>query len=192
MIAAFLLGLVMGFLGSIPTAGPVGMLVVARGLMGRPKTGFLVATGSTFAEMFYAFVAFWGFAAVMARFPHLTLAARVLPCVTFAALGLYLAVGANIAKNPTPARERGRKRTVLLGFGMTAVNPTLLVTWGAAAGVAHSTGLPATTVPGAILFALGAGAGGLAWFAVLLWLLARIRMRAPSLRLVLSATVGAV
>jgi threonine/homoserine/homoserine lactone efflux protein len=185
VLVTLFLGLLMGFLGSLPTAGPVGMLVVSRALMGRPRSGLHVALGSAVAEATYALVAFWGFAVVLARFPQLVAASRLLACVLFAAMGLYLVVRGIAPRAPGAPPDHGGQKSALLGFTMTALNPTLLLTWGSAAGVAHATGLPPVGQLAAIPFAIGVGCGSLGWFAILLWLLARVRVAPPTLALVI-------
>jgi threonine/homoserine/homoserine lactone efflux protein len=184
VVVTLLLGLLMGFLGSLPTAGPVGMLVASRALTGRPRSGLHVALGSAVAEATYALVAFWGFAVVLARFPQLVAASRILACILFAAMGLYLVLRGVAPTVPGVPLDRGGQRSALLGFSMTALNPTLLISWGSAAGVAHATGLPPAGQLAAIPFAVGVGCGSLAWFAILLWLLARVRVQAPTLAIV--------
>ena len=190
MVATLLLGFVLGFLGSVPTAGPVGMLVVSRALVGRPRTGLHIALGSALAETTYAVVAFWGFTAVLARYPHLVAASRISACVLLVALGLYFVVRGPTGGSSQAAQDRGGPRSALLGFTMTALNPTLLVTWGAAVGIAHSTGIAASSSSAAISFGLGAGAGILSWFTILVWLVARVRLRPASLNIIVRAMGG--
>ena len=185
-----MLGTTMGFFGSVPTVGPIGMLVVSRGLMGRPRTSRHIAMGSAVAEGAYALVAYWGLTKVLARFPSLLSTSRVLACGLLVALGLYLAVRGATSKSAGAEEDRGGPRSALLGLSMTALNPTLLVTWGAAVGIAHSTGLASSAPWAALPFGLGAAVGILAWFEVLMRIVSRVRMTPPKLDVAVRATGG--
>jgi threonine/homoserine/homoserine lactone efflux protein len=225
MALAFLLGLVCGFVGSIP-AGPTGALVFERGLAGRMREALAIAAGASLAESLYALLAFLGLTAIFARFPWLLQASRLAGAVILAGLGLWFALGKRAAEargpeaaagaqadgargaeaQPAPDAESARpapdaekpapgakssKRLALLGHGgpgllgfvVTAANPTLLVTWSAAVTILHgATGMPAKAA-NSIPFALGVALGIAGWFATLLSLLHRNRARlSPALR----------
>jgi threonine/homoserine/homoserine lactone efflux protein len=190
VLPTLLLGFALGFLGSVPTAGPVGMLVVSRVLMGRPRTALHIAAGSTLAETVYAFAAFWGFAAILARFPHLVATSRVVACVLLVGVGLYFIVRGPSQGAAAESHDRGGPRSGLLGLSMTALNPTVLLTWGAAVGIAHGAGIAVASPWAAIPFALGAGAGILSWFAILVWLVARVHLRPSTLNVIVRGLGG--
>ena len=190
MVATLLLGFVLGFLGSVPTAGPVGMLVVSRVLMGRPRTALHIAVGSTLAEAAYAFAAFWGFAAILLRFPQVIATSRVAACVLLVGVGLYFVVRGPSTGALKETHDRGGPRSLLLGLSMTALNPTILVTWGAAVGIAHGAGVAVTAPWAALPFAVGAGAGILSWFTILVWLVARVHLRPATLNVIVRALGG--
>ena len=65
----------------------------------------------------------------------------------------------------------------MLGFLLTAVNPTLIVTWTAAVAALSTTGLLDLNRGQALPFAAAAGTGIVAWFATLLWLVGKCRNR---------------
>ena len=46
MLTAWLAGVVMGFAGSVPVAGPINMLVFSYGLQGRLRPATLIAVGA--------------------------------------------------------------------------------------------------------------------------------------------------
>jgi threonine/homoserine/homoserine lactone efflux protein len=180
MIGSLVVGFVFAFIGSIPIAGPIAVVVLSKGLEHRNRAGIFIAIGAAVAEAVYAFLAFWGFSTVLARFPNLVPATRVAGCAILIALGVYLAVREPKAGEGAQRKDRtsGRgARNLLLGFWMTAVNPTLLVTWTAAVGAAHSTGVLDLQPRDAFPFSLGVCAGIIAWFAVLLALLGRFQSR---------------
>ena len=68
MLTAWLAGLVMGFAGSVPVAGPINMLVFSFGLQGRLRSATLIALGGALPEAFWAGLAFWGFTALLERY----------------------------------------------------------------------------------------------------------------------------
>lgn len=173
LVFAVLLGALMGFVGSIPVAGPISLLVVAHGTK-ESRLALGVAAGGAVAEALYAYAAFFGLAALLERHPELQTVTRVLGALTMTALGLHF-----VLKKPRPAEaepeQRGAfVRGVGLGFGVTIINPGFIATWSAATTVVVSSGLVPSLTPGAALpFALGAMAGIVAWFALLIALLRR-------------------
>ncbi len=182
MVAALLIGLSLSFLGSMPVAGPIAVVVLSRGLDNQPRFGLFVAIGAAAAECVYAGLAFLGIAAVLHRYPLLLPLSRLFACLLLTGLGAYF-----LLRPPNGAdsqeRETVRDRTstdlgsALLGFSVTALNPTLIVTWTAAVGAAHATGLLRARELDAIPFAGGVAAGIVAWFATLLTALARFRRK---------------
>jgi threonine/homoserine/homoserine lactone efflux protein len=187
MLSSLLVGLIFGFIGSMPIAGPIAAIVVSHGLERRARTGLFIAVGSAVAETIYAFMAFWGLTAMVSRFPVLLPISRLVGCAVLAALGVYFVARPAKRRKP-PRRERSPKgpRSLLVGFSVTIANPTLIVSWTAVVGVAHSTGLLRVDARDALPFAGGVGAGIIGWFVVLLWLLERFRER------VSAATLGHV
>ncbi len=178
MFWAVLIGLLLGFLGSMPIAGPTAVLVVSKGLDSEARSGLYVWLGSAVAEAIYAFIAFRGLAVLLSRLPHLLAASRLFACAILAALGVYFVTRRKRSVDSAhQKRSPAGPRSVLLGFTMTAVNTTLLLSWTAAIGIAHSTGLVRVDASNAFPFAGGVGVGIATWFALLVWLLARFRKR---------------
>jgi threonine/homoserine/homoserine lactone efflux protein len=174
-----LIGFAFGYLGSMPVAGPISVLVLHLGLAHDPLRALYVAVGGAVAESLYALLAFWGLSEVLTRYP------MVLPASRMAGSGLLLALGLVMllvrTRGATPKnqpRHRGRKRSFALGFLITAVNPTLIVTWTAAVAALHGTGLLAMNRSQALPFAAAACCGIVAWFLTLLGLVRRWRERA--------------
>lgn len=177
MAMAALLGFVLGLLGAIPVAGPVAVLVIARGLHGHIRSAILIATGSAVAEGGYAALAFWGLGALVSRNAWLDVASRGLAAGILAALAVVLIRGSE----PRPWREQpreGRPRGTggfALGFGIAALNPTLIASWTAAVTVLHATSLVGFTASNAGAFAVGTTLGIVTWSAVLVYLIWRLR-----------------
>lgn len=178
MIFALVIGFVFAFFGSIPIAGPIAVVVLSRGLEHRNRAGLFIAMGAAVAEAIYAFLAFWGFSAVLGRFPILIPATRLVGCTILILLGLYLALKTPKSKESAQVKDKSGVvgvRNILLGFTMTIVNPTLIVTWTAAVSAAHSTGILQLEPHNALPFSIGVCGGIITWFAILLALLARFR-----------------
>jgi threonine/homoserine/homoserine lactone efflux protein len=176
MLVALLFGFALGFFGSIPVAGPVAALVVARGMIGRRRSACGVAAGGALAEGIYAALAFLGFAELLARVPILQPITRGLAAAVLTVLGVLFLRHRTRPRQPEEARA-GLGGGFLLGFSITALNPTLIATWSAAAATLFSTGL--VTLEGALAlpFGLGVVCGIISWFCLLLVLLGRLRER---------------
>ena len=65
-MVAFALGILLGFVGSIPAAGPLLLLVIASGLEGQRRRALALAAGGALAESLYVALAFWWAKAVAA------------------------------------------------------------------------------------------------------------------------------
>src|SRR5262245_51966245 len=129
MLVALLSGLVLGFVGSIPVAGPTAVIVAESALDDRPRRGMAIATGAAIAESLYALVAFWGLTAILTRYPMLRPISRVVAGAILCLVGLYL-----MRRRARPALEAERHsprhaHELLFGFTITLLNPTLAVTW---------------------------------------------------------------
>ena len=93
MIAtAFLAGFCLGFVGSVPIAGPTALVVVDSTLENRPRKGLYVAVGAACAESIYAALAFWGLAHLFNNYPMIIPASRLLAGGVLILIGLYLAL----------------------------------------------------------------------------------------------------
>jgi threonine/homoserine/homoserine lactone efflux protein len=174
MLLPLLIGFAFGFLGSMPVAGPISLLVLHLGLAHDSRRAMYVAVGGALAEGLYALMAFWGLSAVLTRYPMVLPASRMLGSGLLMALGLVmLLTPAREAAPQAQSRGKGRKRSFTLGFLVTAVNPTLIVTWTAAVAGLHATGLLAMDRAQALPFAAAACCGIIAWFLTLLALVRR-------------------
>src|SRR2546429_7543427 len=131
-LRALRVGAVMGFVGSMPLAGPIAVLVLERGLVRRGREGLGVALGAAAGESVYAFLACWGVGAVLSTYPRVLPVSRLVGAGVLVVLGVYLAL-----RRPRPAPETsasapadGRKRRgFVLGASLTILNPTLIATW---------------------------------------------------------------
>lgn len=182
MLAAFLIALVLSFFGSMPIAGPIAVVVLSKGLDNKPRSGLFVAIGAAIAESAYAAVAFLGLTAALERYPLLLPISRIFGCLILVGLGVYFIV--RKAKQAEEKREAKKEEdktpttafnSAFLGLSVTALNPTLIVTWTAAVSAAQSTGLMRVNELDALPFGAGVLCGIIGWFATLLSLLTRFR-----------------
>lgn len=185
-IAVLITGFVLGFVGSMPISGPISVLVLTMGLRGEFRRAIGVAAGGAAAEAVYAFLAFWGFSRYLTRYPALTGAARITAALIL--LGIGWSLVRRRAPPPrkraaAPVRGRAAHGGFIIGFSISILNPTLILTWTAVTSIV----LLGDLVPGnpaeALPFCTGAGAGILAWFLVLLAILRKYqgRLRPESL-----------
>ncbi len=181
MLFAIIFGFGMGFLSAIPVAGPVSAMVIERALDRRYTAAILIAVGTAIAEGLYAALAVLGFAA-LADQPWVAPASKGLAGVVLIVVGLAFALRRPKPPpdddDPDALAERGPKKdaiwgNVLVGFTITAVNPTLLATWAAVTSMLVASEWvvlePATSIP----FGLAVGAGVTAWFVLLVALVKR-------------------
>lgn len=191
MLTAALLGFVFGFVGSMPVAGPVGILLFSRGLQDRMRSGVYLAVGSALAESVYAYLAFWGFSELLSTNAWIEPISRGLAAVLLTALGLHFMFKREQADAPAvkPDPAVGNKRSFLLGVTITALNPTLVATWGAAVAALHSFDLVTFGAERALPFSIGVLFGISGWCVLLLWLLGRFRGRFSRATLVLALRV---
>jgi len=168
MPAALIVGFLFGFFGSMPLAGPISVLVFSRGIEGRLKRAFSIGIGASFAEAIYAFLAFLGFAAFLADYEFVLPLSRALAAVILVALGVSFMRGRKAGDTesavPDRRKDRGAKGALVLGFTVTALNPTLVGTWTAATTMLYSTGLLRFEEAMALPFAFGVLVGDLLWY----------------------------
>jgi threonine/homoserine/homoserine lactone efflux protein len=180
LLAVCAVAFAFGFLGSMPLAGPIAVMVVSRAARRAFGEALHLGLGAAAAEAVYAGVALWGFATLLARHPDVVPLSHGVTAVVLGILGARFAVW-----KPRPRKDRHERRagTLVVGFTVSAINPTLFVTWSAAVAFLFSKGLAkgldASSWPAAVLFGLSAGAGVGAWFAVLVAGLRRLEGKLP-------------
>jgi threonine/homoserine/homoserine lactone efflux protein len=182
MLTVALLGFVFGFVGSMPVAGPIAILVFGRGLEGRLRSGVYLAFGAAIAESVYAYFAYWGFSELLTHHRWIEPVTRTAASVLLIGLGLHFTFGRKKPQELEPelADDRknvGNKRSFLLGFTITALNPALIATWSAAVTALHSFDAVDFAPRHALPFSGGVLLGIATWFTILLVLLGRFRGR---------------
>jgi threonine/homoserine/homoserine lactone efflux protein len=173
MLAALVIGFCFGFFGSIPVAGPIAAIVLKRGLTGRFASAAFVGIGGGIAEALYAFLAFWGYATWLADKPWVEPISRSVAAIILIALGISFARYRSKEGGTVTKVDESMPKSLLLGFTITALNPTLIVTWTAATTTLAASDIVTLEPIDAIPFSLGALAGIVGWFAMLTVLLRR-------------------
>lgn len=173
MLAALIIGFCFGFFGSIPVAGPIAALVLKRGLDGRFRSATAIGVGAAFAEAGYAFLAFWGFATYLTRYPIIEPLSRIFAGAILIGLGVTFARYKSAKLGGAAPGADSPGKSLLLGFTITALNPTFLATWAAATTTLYSSDLITLDPSDAIVFSLGALLGIIAWFGLFTGLLKR-------------------
>ncbi len=174
MLTAWVIGLALGIVGSIPVAGPTTALVLSLGLNGRYRSAALVGLGSAIPESTWACLALWGFAALVERHNWIEPASQTISVVLLVGVGAMLLVNARRpapSGSTNPAPETSAIRSLAAGLGLTGLNPTLIVNWAAAVALVYSLGLLEPAPRLAIPFGLGVGMGIMMWFLVVLRLI---------------------
>lgn len=177
LLIVTLVALVLGFVGSMPLAGPVSVMVVSRGAEARFSEGHRLAMGAAAAEGIYAAVAFAGFATLLVGHPSAVLAAKGITAVVLLVVGVQFARWK--LKEPTPEQARPARGAFRLGLTTSLLNPTLLVTWSAVTTAIYSRQTIDMKPWYAIPFGAAAAAGIAGWNAVLLALMRRYHSKLP-------------
>ncbi|MDP9037040.1 MAG: LysE family transporter [Myxococcota bacterium] len=173
-ICAIALGF--GFFGSMPLAGPIAIMVLSRAAAGKLAEAIRIALGAAVAEGIYAGLAFWGFTTFLARHEIVVPISHGVTAVVLVALGARFVFWKLTKKEDHRASSAG---SALLGFTVSALNPTLFVTWSAAVAFVYSKGLRETSAVLAIPFALCAATGVASWFLALGWVLKKYEGKLP-------------
>lgn len=199
MLIAALVGFVFGFIGSVPVAGPIAVLVLERSLAMRYADAEGIAVGGALAESVYAGAAFLGLGMLIERYPFLLVVARAVGALVLFGVAAALLRGRNRPPELKPyvSTAAGRARGFSVGFSVTAVNPTLLATWSVVVALAFSAFPLALTLHTAIAFPIGAFLGIASWLLIFVRILRRSGQKLSAnahdrMRLVMIAFVFAI
>ncbi len=162
-----MIGVALGYVGSIPAAGPLAMLIAAAALDRDRPRALRLAIGGARAEGIWAAIALLGVQRLLAAAPRAMFGLQVVAAIVLLGLGAsMLRSRAEKPEQPSSAAH------VLLGFVLVATNPGFLVAWTGFAA------LLATFHRVAFVFAIVAGAtvGIVLWFLTLYAIVARVRV----------------
>ena len=88
LLAVCVMALLFGFVGSMPLAGPIAILVLSRATQGRFGEALRIGLGAAVAEGLYAGLAFWGFTTFLARHAIVVPISHGVTAVVLLALGV--------------------------------------------------------------------------------------------------------
>jgi threonine/homoserine/homoserine lactone efflux protein len=180
VLVVSLIAFVLGFVGSMPLAGPISVMVVSRGVTGYFREALLLALGASLAEGLYAGGAFWGFSALLARYALAIPISHAVTSVVLIAVGIHFLRWKPTEEVEGAVAKRGAGRSAFaLGFTASIVNPTLLITWSAVTTAIYSRQIVHMTGLMAIPFGVAAAAGIAAWNVVIVAILKRYRHKFP-------------
>jgi threonine/homoserine/homoserine lactone efflux protein len=176
-LAICAVALAVAFLGSMPLAGPISVMTLSRAASGRFGEAFRIGLGAAVAEGIYAGLAFWGFATILPQ--H-----RLVAPISQGATSILLVVlGARFVfwQPPTERADprESKAGTLFLGFSISALNPTLLVTWTAVVAFLYSRGVERHSGIFAIPFGGCVAVGVAAWFVCLVKILRVFKNKLP-------------
>ncbi|MCA9519989.1 MAG: LysE family transporter [Myxococcales bacterium] len=177
MIVAAIFGFLFGFIGSMPLAGPIAAIVFSRAIDKRGRGALFVAYGGAIAEAVYAFFAFFGVSALMRAHPSIMPMSQGVAGAVLVILGVLFLRRDAEKESPIEARPDSAWRSALLGFFVTALNPSLIATWTAASATLAGTGWVDFSPHLALPFALGACVGISAWAGILVTWILKFRER---------------
>lgn len=175
-LAVCSLALVFGFFGSVPLVGPIAIMVLSRAARRRFDEARRIGLGAAIAEGIYAGVAFWGFATFLSKHEGIVPISHASSAVLLAALGARFVFWRPVEHTDRRATKAG---TALLGFSVSALNPTLLLTWSGAVAFLYSKGLDREPALVAVPFGASAAAGVGGWMVCFVALLQKFEGRLP-------------
>lgn len=180
LVAICVMAIAFGFVGSMPLAGPIAILAVSRATQKKYGDAARIGVGAAAAEGIYAGLAFWGYTTFLARHAIVVPISHGATAIVLVGVGIRFMVWTPTEGTKQSANHAG---TALLGFSVSAINPTLLLTWSAAVAFLYSKGLTEPPALYAVPFGLSAAAGIGAWFLALSALLRRYGGKLPTVAL---------
>ncbi|HVW30295.1 MAG TPA: LysE family transporter [Polyangiaceae bacterium] len=167
LVVAAVLGIAIAFIGSMPIAGPLAVLVLERAVSGKRAEGLFIAFGGALAEAVVAFVVALLFPLLFALSHVVVTVSRIAGAAIVGTIGLVLFVHPDVVKTPPTSRRSG---SFITGLVLSGVNPTLVATWTVVVATLNSHGLLGRSAAAASFFGLGVGAGVAGWFSLLVLL----------------------
>lgn len=131
IVTLSLVGLLVGFIFSMPIAGPISILVTSNALKGRVRYCNMAAIGASVADFVYVFCAVLGLTKFYAFFKP------AMPYILLGGMIFLFFLGYRIAKTRiekvsenTEANKTGSRRSgFVTGFLLNFLNPTLFISW---------------------------------------------------------------
>lgn len=155
LITISIVGLIVGFIFSMPIAGPISILVTSNALKGRIRYCNLATLGASFADFVYVFAAVYGLTKFYSAYKPF------IPYILLVGTFFLLYLGYKIAKtkidlehiddkNKLSGKVKKERSGFWTGFLLNFLNPTLFLGW-----------LTSSFIIISVVAALGFNTGGL-------------------------------
>ena len=164
LLVAAIFGTLIAFVGSMPIAGPLAVLVLERAVSGKRAEGIYIGLGGALAEAVVAFGVALLFPLLFALSDMVVWVSRIAGASLVGLIGLVLLVYPDIVKRPPTARRRG---SFITGLVLSGVNPTLVATWTVVVATLNSHGFLGRSAAAAAFFAIGVATGVAGWMTLL-------------------------
>lgn len=177
-------GFVFGFMGSVPLAGPIAIMVLRKGIRGEYRQGFGVAAGGSVAEAIYCALAVLGFESLLAAHPSIEAWSKLGGAVMMIMLGAaFMLMRLKEFPQTEPNAPTGKLAgPFFIGFSVAAFNPVLILTWSGVAAILHAFTGPFSTFE-KVLFPTAVGLGVFSWFRLMLGLIKKHRQAVSTQRM---------
>ena len=134
LITISIVGLIVGFIFSMPIAGPISILITSNALKGRIKYCKLATVGASFADFVYVFAAVYGLSKFYAAYKPF------IPYILLVGTFFLIYLGYKISKTKVDLEHIDDKSKLLgnikkerggfwTGFLLNFLNPTLFLGW---------------------------------------------------------------
>jgi len=134
LITISLVGLIAGFVLSMPIAGPISILITSNALKGRMRYCTLANIGASLADFIYVFIAVFGLTKLYSIYKP------IIPYVLIIGAFFLIYLGIKIIKTKIDLEHIGEKSLVnekvkkerggfITGFLLNFLNPTLFIGW---------------------------------------------------------------
>lgn len=171
VLAVIALGLVLGILSSLAPLGPVTVLVLRRALMKDYRGAMAIGLGRILPEVAYSAFATFGMAALLEEVPTVKTVMEALGAFILILVGIAFAIARHEKDDGTEPKSSGSGFGA--GFMLSALNPTLIVSWSAIVAVTISLSGVEPTLTHKVLFPLCIGAGIALGYLALVWTVRR-------------------
>ena len=169
-LAILAVAVLIGIFAAIAPVGPVTILFVRRAIARDYATALYIGMGRVLPETIYCGLATFGIAAVLSEFPGAKATIEALGTLLVFVLGVWFALQKKLPETPDDERTRKGRWS---GFLISAMNPSLLLSWSAISALAMAVAKHHPTIGQKLTFAVGVGCGIALGYIALLWTIRR-------------------
>ncbi len=181
MIVSLVLGILLGFVGSIPAAGPLLFLVIDAGISRDRSRALSLAVGGAIAEAVYVGLAFAGAGELLQLIPVSQRVLKLSSGVLVMLIGVWILRTRPGSASEKPARPSAT--ALLTGLTLVLFNPGFLAFWSAVAAFIYSSGALQAGESSTAALALGSAVGIVLWFSSVYAVATRATRNVSALRL---------